>query len=266
MRVVITGASGFVGSALMRTADPKDEIIAVTRASHGDIRQVDPAVFDADLVVHCASAASDYANRYYTAEVVDVIVKGSDHVAKHTTGQLVHWSSGSVYEPTTAGCYTEASALRVSGDPIPMAKVHAEEAVIRHHRNATILRGFAMAGPGLPKQFALSGFVEAVKKGDRPFLQKPGTIRSYMDVEDAARWTWQLAKLGGVWNVGGPSQMTLPDVARIVMRAGGMDGEPTLALNLARDVFVGDVSKALRAGCMQTIALGSSVRRMLCIS
>ena len=231
--VLITGASGFVGSWLFESIQ---HVCAMTprrlrwtagvrrgvNLSHssdrggiviGDIRQL--VIPDGVThVIHCASAASAAENAEAPGDVCGMIRMGTDRVAQECrrvgVSRLLVLSSGSVYEPKSDGApYREDDPLRRVGasDRIARAKVDAEAYALDVRSVPTVIaRGFAMLGPRLPPQFAAAQFMADALAGRPIRVTNPGTVRSYLYASDMAAWLWTLlvkGEAGTAYNVGG---------------------------------------------------------------
>lgn len=160
MRIAVTGASGFCGAHLARTA----AVLGLDVTCHGrrpgpvgrhlgwDAAAHDPDFTGADLVVHCAAAVADLPPGHPAeAHQHTVNVTGTERVLRAAAGRpLVHVSSASVYDPrTTAAVLTEdhpttAGHLNAYG----RTKAAAERLALA--AGAVVLRPRAVYGPGDP--------------------------------------------------------------------------------------------------------------------
>jgi UDP-glucose 4-epimerase len=211
MRVLVTGGSGLLGSALLRelrairpdarlrvldVVPPKasaDEFIAadVLRA-----RLVERATKGCTHVVHLAAALGVGQTEEAKDACMEVNHRGTRNVvdAAHRAGieHLVLASSSEIYgeQPT--------QPISESAPPRPMSiyassKLKAEEA-LREYRSAfgyrcwRIVRFFNVYGPGQRRDFVVSRFSEAIRRLEPPKLYGPGTqVRCFCFASDAAR-------------------------------------------------------------------------------
>jgi 2-alkyl-3-oxoalkanoate reductase len=168
VRVLITGATGFVGGRVARCLRERDdEVVALVRspadrlaawdvAQHvgelTDVATLTPLLADVDAVVHAAAsldddlAAARRVNRGGTAAVVDAALQAG-------VRRLVHVSTTSVYDRRAAGDaeISETHALVTSGSAYALTKAEAEAEVARGVAaglDALVLRPPAVLGAG----------------------------------------------------------------------------------------------------------------------
>ena len=192
MKVVVTGASGFVGSAAAaalagagwqvtgtgrRVRPPVlDERVDYHRWDVTDGPAAAPPVA-ADVVLHCACAVDDW--QPYRQQAVVTVGGTAAALAAWPDARLVQMSSASVYPAWRRGTVAEADgpACRWVGG-YPRAKSAAEAVVARAGRagrSTLILRPHAVYGPGDPT--LLPRLVAAVRAGG---LVVPGSAHTLM--------------------------------------------------------------------------------------
>lgn len=226
--VMVTGATGFVGSWLCETAPFRT--YQHSRSLRGDIRNL---IISEGVthIIHCASAATGAENEHRTAEVCDMIARGTARVADECArvgAKLLVVSSSSVYaathstEPREAWGVDERAPLVSSGESvaaqIAQAKRHAEEYALNCHENTVIARCFGLMGPRLPAHLIAAQLMAHTReKYGVPFLiHDPGRTRSWLYAADAAAWLWHLLAFGvpgEAYNVGSPYAGTLRALA-----------------------------------------------------
>jgi nucleoside-diphosphate-sugar epimerase len=144
VRIAVTGAAGFVGSAAITRQRAEGHDVLSLRRHEWDIT-TPRAPERVDAVVHCAALADDWASR---AAAMHVNRDGTANVVASFPGaRIVHVSTASVYDAFTPTVHA------TEGEPVPTRwlSAYAEskaaaEALLP--RGAVILRPHAVYGPG----------------------------------------------------------------------------------------------------------------------
>ena len=159
-RVVVTGASGFVGGAVATAlADAGHQVTGIGRRTEGwrhprgEYRSLDltrdplDALRGADAIVHAAALADDWAT-WEAAFAANVQVTGRI-VQTAPDARLVHISSASVYDAFGPNVFAAES------DPLPRRHLNVygatkslAERIAAIHPNSIALRPHAVYGPG----------------------------------------------------------------------------------------------------------------------
>jgi UDP-glucuronate 4-epimerase len=245
MRLVVTGAAGFVGSHLVEAAlaaghdvvgidafipyyprEVKDgNIERATRNERfrlveADLRTANllPIVDGADAVIHLAAMPglprswSDFelyasCNLVATERLLEAVRDGG-------VGRLVHVSTSSVYGRTAVGDETMPT---VPVSPYGVTKLAAEHLVgafaDAFRLRATILRYFSIYGPRQRPDMAYHRFAEALLDGSELTVFGDGrSSRTSTYVDDAVAATLAAVTAGrdgAVYNIGGGEPITV---------------------------------------------------------
>jgi dTDP-4-dehydrorhamnose reductase len=243
MRVLVTGASGFVGHAVMAALAARGhEPVGVAR--RGADRSVDlteegsvEALLSTEAlaaVVHCAAVPDiapakrdpDGALRL-NARVPGLVARGC--AARGI--RLVHVSTDQVFDGTRGG-YKEGAAARplhVYGE----TKLAGEEAVAEAHPGAALVRPGLVTGVAPPgRRSASSALGDALRLAAAGEGPPPGMftdeVRTPVAVEDLARALADLVErdeLEGLYHCGGPEVLTRRELALREAAALGVDPE-----------------------------------------
>jgi 2-alkyl-3-oxoalkanoate reductase len=185
MRVCITGATGFIGGALVRRllaqgvlvrvlarpsprADQLDaKGVEVIRGDLNDRDAVERAIEGARVVYHLAAKVRGAGSR---KEFIETNVLGTQNVLEACLAKgvphVVYLSSVAVYGPAKLGMAiteaTECDSLSSERTKYAQSKIEADKFVVGMGQKAklmvTILRPGIVCGPGEPLRLALLGF------------------------------------------------------------------------------------------------------------
>ncbi len=241
MKYLVTGGTGFIGSALIdRLHGAGHKTVSLA----GDVRDtevVSIASEDCDAVIHLAyvqrSQASGYAN---SADVLDVAVRGMASVLTacviNGISDLMLVSSSLVYQGNTGIVVSEDAPLIVP-DTLNLAYAHgtgkiasemmaAAWAQAAPGRRLIIARPHNIYGPGMGREHVIPQFCLAMKEldasipdGTRVAFPVQGTgrqTRSFCWIGDCAAQLMLALRKGeppGIYNVGSADERTIASVA-----------------------------------------------------
>lgn len=282
MRVLVTGADGFVGSRLVpRLLDGGHEVIAAVRPS-GTLAPVDPraqkvdldlaqpaSVFDAartgpEAVVHLAAVSSGNEarrdpglaweiNTVATARLAEALVEGNPVFLLASTAEV--YGAG----PPVPRTETDPAA---PCSPYAATKLAAEIAVLEVHRRTglrvMVARAFAHTGAGQDQRFVVPAFAARLalaKKVKAPAVRVGNLtpVREFLHVDDVIEAYLLLltrGQPGETYNVAAGRPVSLEEMFYMLCDLVGHRAipEPDPALLRAADIpyLVGD-SARLRA-------------------
>lgn len=295
MKVVVTGAAGFIGSHLVERLlgegrevvgidafvdyyprEAKEKNLAPARG-HASYRFVEGRLQDMELeplldgaaqVYHLAAQAGVRASwgrdfAVYTDHNVLATQRLLEAAVARRVGRLVYASSSSVYGDSAALPLREDSRCRPVS-PYGVTKLAAEHLVHLYGKNhdlpAVSLRYFTVYGPRQRPDMAFHRFLRATRDGEPIHVFGDGTqTRDFTFVDDivsATRAAADTGRPGQVYNVGGGERIALNDVLALIEE---VTGRP---LQVIRDAAQrGDMKDTLAdtAGARRDLAFGSTV-------
>lgn len=212
MEILVTGANGFLGKAIVNELDPNHKIYSLSRTS-GDFRvslEREVPLFNHkfDLVIHAAGKAHSLPKReaerrqFHTVNVIGAenLLKGIEQVG--LPEQFVFISSVSVYGQDSGINIDEDQSLGAK-DPYGLSKIAAEELIIEWCKKqnviCTILRLPLLVGKNPPGN--LGALLRAIDKGYYLNIGGGKARKSMVLARDVAAFITVVAPRGGIYNL-----------------------------------------------------------------
>ena len=252
MKLLVTGAAGFIGSTYVRLVEGEHEVTVLDKLTYAGRRENLPegvelvvgAIEDRALVTELAQTADAIVN--FAAEShVDRSIADQDAFARtHVIGtsvlldaareggveRFLQVSTDEVYGSIEDGSFTEASPLdpsspysatKAGGDLLVSAHAHT------HGVEAVICRGSNNYGPRqYPEKLIPLCILNSISGDPLPVYGDGRQVRNWLYVEDFCRaihTVLERGRPGQAYNVGGPDECENIEVVRRILELAGRD-------------------------------------------
>lgn len=253
MRLLVTGAAGFIGSTFVHLLHPEHSIVVLDKLTYAgnpanlegaDIELVVGDIADPETVARAAKGCDTVVN--FAAEthvdrsiltpsaIVDTNVIGVQTLlewARQHGARMLHVSTDEVYGDLEAGGHSrEDDQLRPSS-PYSAAKAGGDLQVIAYVRtygvNASITRGANTYGPNQYPEKAIPLFVTNALDGEPlPVYGDGRQIRDWTHVDDHCAGIELVLREGGpgeIYNIGAGDERENREVIDMILQATGAD-------------------------------------------
>jgi dTDP-glucose 4,6-dehydratase len=257
VRLLVTGAAGFIGSSYVRlvTAERDDAVVVLDKLTYAGRREnladvddriefVEGGIEDRELVNEvlpgCDAVVNFAAESHVDRSIADQDAFARTHVVgtsvlldaarDHGVERYVQVSTDEVYGSIASGSFTEESPLnpsspysatKAAGDLLVSAHVHT------HGISASICRGSNNYGPRqYPEKLIPLCVLNALADDPLPVYGDGLHVRNWLFVEDFARAVDLVLSRGApgeVYNVGGPDEQPNIDLVRRILELTGRD-------------------------------------------
>jgi UDP-glucose 4-epimerase len=289
-RIIVTGASGFIGQALTRhLASSGEDVLAIDR-NPGSVTGVPSVELDVAERGALLAHVDDGATIYHLAASADVAASVRDprHDLTHTFAAMFEVLEAArhrgcrVIFPSTASVFDvgEPLPLRERAFPRPTspyaaAKLSGEAYCYAYHRSygvdVRVARLFSVYGIGM-RRFAIHDLIRKIQRNpsELEVLGDGTQVRDYLYIDDAVRGLVTVASRGQAgddYNVASGEPVRLLDLARLIATEMGV---PSIRIVPTGKTFAGDTprwfadtSKTRALGFMPAVRLEEGLRRTI---
>ena len=266
-KIIISGATGLIGSALVEALAPDWEVHGISRKA-GPNRAVNWHELDLSSPADFGNmprapgafvylAQSEFFREFpqHSCDVFQVntfnLLKALDYARVSGCRMFVFASSGGVYGSGTG------AELMSEEIPIPahrglgfyLSTKLCSEIIAQNYApyfNLVILRYFFVYGPGQRQSMLIPRLIRRVREGQPILLVgEEGTQVNPIHVSDAVAATKRALDLSGshTVNVGGPEVLSLREIGRLIGEAVGREPTYTVDTSVSPGNLVGDITR-----------------------
>lgn len=236
MKVVITGATGFVGKHLTLELSKHHDVVPLSRHLHACSKLPTCSVFftdysygslseilkGSDAVIHLAAKRADYPDNPSLLKNSELDYRVFRAAEECKVKHVVYASTRGVYGTLPAPWHE--STTPAPENLYALAKLHGEQMAayfIRRGLYITTLRFAQVFGLGEYQSSAVTTFIRNAYLGQPISITAKGITREYIYVADLVRAiNHVLAKpLSGIFNLGSGECVSLEDMARFTLSA-----------------------------------------------
>ncbi|HEY1275249.1 MAG TPA: dTDP-glucose 4,6-dehydratase [Thermoleophilaceae bacterium] len=261
MRLLVTGAAGFIGSTYVRLVRGEHDVVVLDKLTYAgrrenlpdDVELVVGAIEDPRVVREvmegCDAVVNFAAESHVDRSITDQEAFARTHVIgtgvlldaarELGIGRYLQVSTDEVYGSINEGSFTESSPLDPSS-PYSATKAAGDLLVSAHHHTyrteALICRGSNNYGPRqYPEKLIPLCVLNALHGDSLPVYGDGLQVRNWLYVEDFARGihtTLLHGRPGEAYNVGGPDECANIEVVKRILE---LTGQPASLIEHVKD-------------------------------
>jgi UDP-glucose 4-epimerase len=225
MRVVVTGASGFLGRALMRKlVRAKTEVVGVSRQNFPGLCRVAnyADVPEGDVLVHLAEANDRRWVDLHGLEYMHDVLRTLTSLLQGRFQRVIYASSAVLYGDQGETPRTVEDPLQVT-DTYTQIKYASEQLVLTAAGSGVVVRMVNLYGPGMAESNVLSTILKQLPLTGPVLVNDTTPIRDFLWIEDAAEAfaSMVLGSAAGVFNLGTGKGTSIHGLARIALDVAG---------------------------------------------
>ena len=270
MKIIVTGATGFIGTALCGELRKVAEysVLPVSRALHNNSGSLTQDYLDApagDLLIHLGedsdrARVNSSSDDYYRKAQANF-----DYLLGLVYGHVIYCSSAVVYGDSGTEPYKEDAAV-YEVDTYTKVKIDNEKKVLAI--GGTVVRLGNVVGPGMAGNNVFSDIISQLSSNRVVVVRNGRPIRDFVWLDDVVRAFILLAKkkIPGVFNVGTGVGVSISDLARSFLKAVGRNqGEvKSASASLDYSYNVVDVERIRHAvGWEPSVAVYGSIEKLI---
>ena len=252
MKLLVTGAAGFIGSTYVRIAGSEHEIVVLDKLTYAgrpenlpeDVQLIEGAIEDPDIVRQAMEGVEAVVNFAAESHVDRSILGAADFVMTNVVGtqtlldaalehgveKFVHVSTDEVYGSIETGSWDEERPLEPNS-PYSASKASSDLLARAYHRThglpVCVTRCSNNYGPYQFPEKVIPLFVTNLVDGAHVPLYGEGTnIRDWLHVDDHCRGIHLVladGRPGEVYNIGGGTELTNKELTGLLLEATGTD-------------------------------------------
>lgn len=247
-KIVILGASGFVGSALSESlSNEGHQLVLVSRSSRPGYHQFTDidSLPDAGLVIHLA----EESDRSKVAGLGDIYSKESsltvDRLISKYQGRIIYASSAVVYGDTNHEACTEQYNVEPT-DLYSQIKIRNERNVVK--AGGIALRFSNIYGKGMSDKNVISDILKQLNSNEPLCLRDVSPIRDFIDIQSVCTLIVSAVSSfkPGLYNVGSGVPISIKSLAQEILSIVDRSERPIISTNGSSRTSINylDISKA----------------------
>lgn len=251
MRVVVTGASGFLGrNVVYGLIEAGIDCVGVSRKYLPGLCVVDQysKTPGGDVLIHLAET-SDRSVVNASGDLLEVNARQTlESLLGKQFSRVIYCSSAVLYGDISVSPHVETDPV-YANDVYTRIKLASERMVLEY--GGSVARLSNLYGPGMARGTVLGTILGQLRQSGPLTVQTTSPVRDFLWIDDAAMALSRLAqtRTGGIFNVGSGVGTSIAELARTALDETGETGRPVVATQTdpQQSILVLEISKTAAA-------------------